>query len=106
MFVPFFGPFFGLVWIGSIVGSVILASQKGRSIALAIVSSFFFGIFALIYYLAVEPVGKPREGSFWDDITGKKRVSEKLEELQKMHAKGILTDEEFKKAKEKVSENL
>lgn len=102
MFVPFFGPFFGLVWIGSIVGSVILASQKGRSIALALISSFFFGIFALIYYLVIEPVGKPRKGSFLDEITGKKRISEKLEELQKMHAKGILTDEEFKK----VIENL
>jgi len=56
--------------------------------------------------LVVEPVGKPRKGSFLDDITGKKRISEKLEELQKMHAKGILTDEEFKKAKEKVIESL
>jgi len=107
MFMPsFFGPFFGLVWVASMIGSAILAAEKGRSLPLAIAASFFFGIFALIYYLAVAPVGKPKERSFLDEIIGKRRISEKLEELQKMHAKGILTDEEYKKAKEKVIDNL
>jgi len=89
MFMPVFGSFFGLVWIAAMIDSVILASQKGRSIPLAIAASFFFHIFALIYYLAVVPVGKLRAGSFLDEITGRKRISEKLEELQKMHAKAF-----------------
>ncbi|MDI6839914.1 MAG: SHOCT domain-containing protein [bacterium] len=41
-----------------------------------------------------------------DEITGKKSTTEKLEELKKLYEKGTLSEEEYKKAKEKVIEQM
>ncbi len=103
------GYFGGLLWLGCIVGSAILASQKNRSVALAILGSFFFGIFVLVYYIAVKPVGEPKTLRGKDiiaQITGKKTIEEKLEELKRLFDQKILTEEEYKKAKEKVIEKI
>ena len=103
------GFFSGLIWLGCIVGSAILASQKNRSVALAILASFFFSIFVLVYYIVVKPVGEPKvlKGKdFVAQITGRKTTEEKLVELKKLFEQKILTEEEYKKAKEKVIEKI
>ena len=103
------GFFWGIIWVGCVIGSALLAGQKNRSVALAILGSFFFGIFVLVYYIAVKPVGEPKvlKGKdFIAQITGRKTTEEKLVELKRLFEQKILTEEEYKKAKERVIEKI
>lgn len=98
--------FGGLVWIGCWVACIFIARQKGRSAPLAVLAGFFFGIFALVYYLAVPAIAPPPKRPWIDELTGKKDTAEKLEELKKLYEQGMLSEDEYKKAKEKVIEQM
>ncbi len=98
--------FGSIIWFGCWVTCIIIARQKGRSIPLAVLSGFFFGIFALVYYLAVSAVGPLPKRPWIDEITGKKDSVERLEELKKLYEQGMLSEEEYKRAKDKVIEQM
>ena len=98
--------FGSLMWAGCWVACILIARQKGRSIPLAAFGGFFLGIFALVYYLVVLPIGPPPKRHLIDELTGKKDTAERLEELKKLYEQGILSDEEYKRAKEKVIDQM
>lgn len=97
---------YGIVWLVCWIACIFIARQKGRSIPLAVISGFFLGIFALIYYLAVPAVAPPPERSWVDELTGKKDLAQKLEELKKLYEQGMLSEDEYKKAKDKILTDL
>ncbi len=98
--------FGSIMWTGCWIACILIARQKGRSIPLAVVVGFFLGIFALVYYLVVPAIGFPPKRPWIDELTGKKDTTERLEELKKLHEQGMLSDEEYKKAKEKVIDQM
>ena len=98
--------FGGVAWLGCWVASILIARQKGRSIPLAVVGGLFLGVFALVYYLTVPAIAPPPKRSWVDELTGKKDIAEKLEELKKLYEEGALSEDEYKKAKEKVIEQI
>lgn len=98
--------FGGFIWFCCWIACVFIAGQKGRSVPLAVLSGFFFGVFALAYYLAVPSIA-PTAGRSWiDELRGKKDPIKKLEELKKLYEQGALSEDEYKKAKEKVIDDL
>lgn len=96
----------GFAWLCCWVACILIARQKGRSIPLAVLGGLFFGVFALAYYLVVPAIAPPPKRSWIDELTGKKDVAQKLEELKKLYEQGALSEDEYKKAKEKVIADL